>query len=86
MTRARIVPNFVRSQYSKAQSLLDGFNLIIEGDVTRRFSTREAAETYASSHNLTLVYSGQRKLDREFAAMTAHAEAEDIERMLVLDD
>lgn len=62
--QARIKPNFVKSQYSKTEVLLDGFNLHIEGGSILHFHNREAAQSYASYHNLTLVYSGQNR-DKE---------------------
>ena len=58
MKRARIVPKIVQSQYSQTPTLLDGFNLIIEGSITLHFPARGAAEAYASAHNITLAYSG----------------------------
>ena len=57
MLRARIRPRFARSQYSNAKSLVDGYDLIIEGKPALNFATREAAKKYAISKGYKLAYS-----------------------------
>jgi len=59
MKRARIKPRVVKSQYSREASLLDGYNLVVEGGATTHFKTREAAAQYAASKGYKLVYSGR---------------------------
>ena len=58
MIQARIKPHFSKSQYSNS-TMLDGYDLVVEGGKTLHFTTREAAKQYAASKGYKLVYSGK---------------------------
>ena len=52
--RARIKPEFSKSQYSKEETLLAGFTLTIENGQVLHFKTRSEAEAHAEAEGYTL--------------------------------